>query len=302
MEEESLLGSESLETTIRQQQQQQQQKQEERLTPSRHVWTRMVVFIVGVGAVIASIFVLVVLTRMTPTPSSYDIMSLKGYSQIDMAKSGAIMYTSLPSTDREYLFQSYKSAHSKTYANEEETKKKKHFEDFLALIDERNAKERSNGGSAVHGITKFADLSAHEFRTYFLSSYRKNHDRKQLMKQGIVKYRDDVVLTPGTTDVGGVVDWTGIYAGDVQNQGYCGSCWAFAVSEQVQADGIREGHLTLDQTLSVQQILTCDSTADGYKTDDNGCSGGDPIEALDYVKKSGGLCLDSAYPYTGTDR
>ena len=298
MEEESLLlGPENLETMHHQQ-------QEERQTPSRQVFTRLVLTFVGVAAVIASVFVLVVLTRTTTNPQSHDIMSLHAYSQIDMAVKGTITYTSLPPSDRDYLFQSYKSTHSKTYTDEEESIKKKHFEDFLALVDERNARERANGGSAVHGITKFADLSTHEFRTYFLSSYRKNHNRKQLMKQGRVTYHEDVVVTPLTpvTDVGGVVDWTGIYAGDVQNQGYCGSCWAFAVSEQVQADGIREGHLTLDQTLSVQQILTCDSTADGYKTDDNGCGGGDPIEALDYVKKAGGLCLDSVYPYTGTDK
>ena len=296
MEEESLFSpAESLETADERDHQQQDRLR----TPSRNnVWT--VLFFVGVGAMVASIFVLVVLTRTTPK-QSYDIMSLNGYSsQIDMAKAGIIMYTALPTSDRDFLFQSYKSAYSKTYSNDdEETKKKKHFEDFLALIDERNAKERANGGSAIHGITKFADLSAHEFRTYFLSSYRKNDDREKLMKKGSVKYRDDAAITSVSE-----VDWTGIYAGAVQNQGYCGSCWAFAVSEQVQADGIRAGHLTLDQTLSVQQILTCDTTADGYKTDDNGCSGGDPIEALDYVKEAGGLCLESDYPYTGiiTDR
>lgn len=87
------------------------------------------------------------------------------------------------------------------------------------------------------------------------------------------------------------VDWSDIYTTAVKDQGYCGSCWAFSATEQIESDSIRAGYLTTSDNLSPQQIVSCDTT-------DLGCGGGNPETAYMYVAKAGGLTSDSQYPYT----
>lgn len=87
------------------------------------------------------------------------------------------------------------------------------------------------------------------------------------------------------------VDWSGIYTTPVRDQGYCGSCWAFSATEQLESDAIREGLLTTSTYLSEQQVVSCDVY-------DWGCEGGNTETAYMYIAKSGGLVTDSDYPYT----
>eukprot|EP01034_Spumella_vulgaris_P023998 gene23998-30285_t len=97
----------------------------------------------------------------------------------------------------------------------------------------------------------------------------------------IAKYTGDVTS----------VDWSGIYTTDVKDQGYCGSCWAFSATEQIESDAIRGGLIDTDTLLSPQQIVSCDSN-------DAGCDGGNPVYAYYYVYSNGGQTCDDAYPYT----
>ena len=211
-----------------------------------------------------------------------------------MAKNGEIKYSSLSSSLVDTLFVEYKTTYNKEYVTKsEESKKQKNFQDFLSTIDARNALEQENDGTAVHGVTIFSDLSEEEFRDMYLSSYIKSDITA---KKAVVK----ASTTYGETSSSTTVSWVGVYTGGVNNQGYCGSCWAFTTAEQLQADGVRAKVLTIDEPLSVQQILNCDVASNGYKTDDQGCGGGDPLTALQYIKTTGGLCSDESYPYTAT--
>jgi C1A family cysteine protease len=73
-------------------------------------------------------------------------------------------------------------------------------------------------------------------------------------------------------------------------QGSCGSCWAFATTAVVEAAlKIKKG-LSVD--LSEQELVDC---AGGY--DNNGCDGGWPAYALEFVEKYG-LNTEQEYPYT----
>eukprot|EP00598_Pedospumella_elongata_P011229 CAMPEP_0184988052 /NCGR_PEP_ID=MMETSP1098-20130426/22764_1 /TAXON_ID=89044 /ORGANISM="Spumella elongata, Strain CCAP 955/1" /LENGTH=53 /DNA_ID=CAMNT_0027512711 /DNA_START=17 /DNA_END=175 /DNA_ORIENTATION=- len=52
---------------------------------------------------------------------------------------------------------------------EEETQRFAIFLENLKVADMRNAAEEKNKGGAIHGITKFSDLSQAEFESRFLT-------------------------------------------------------------------------------------------------------------------------------------
>ncbi len=73
----------------------------------------------------------------------------------------------------------------------------------------------------------------------------------------------------------------------IEDQEECGSCWAFATAQAVQA----EYYLKKGKTLrfSKQQLVDCE-------TESKGCSGGSLDGALEYIKKNG-IVTESDYPY-----
>ena len=85
------------------------------------------------------------------------------------------------------------------------------------------------------------------------------------------------------------VDWEARGAvTPVQNQGNCGSCWAFAAAGAIEGVvAIKYGTLT---PLSEQQILDCSNAGT--------CQGGWTNNAFRYATRNA-ICPDSAYPYTG---
>ncbi len=90
-------------------------------------------------------------------------------------------------------------------------------------------------------------------------------------------------------------DWRNAYGEDymtpVRNQGKCGSCWANAVVDMVEARvKVESRDASLQPDLSVQQLVSCCMTC-------NGCDGGVPLYALDYIRDFG-LVTGSAFPYT----
>ena len=84
------------------------------------------------------------------------------------------------------------------------------------------------------------------------------------------------------------IDWTS-YTGPVLNQGACGSCFAEVSTELVQSYYNIKNNDNIQ--LSIEQIVDCDLS-------DDGCNGGDPEQALQYVKTNGGLCNYDSYPFT----
>jgi len=187
----------------------------------------------------------------------------------------ANMYKEDP-THLKFLWDSFKSQYGRSYSTmDEENSRFQIFVQNLKLADQRNAQD-SNG---VHGITKFFDMSQAEFESHFLTADPK-------MKT------DNAVLdtTERTVDMtAGLVDWTGKLTTAVKDQGYCGSCWAFSATEQIESDYIRSKKTTY--VLSAQQITSCDTTS-------YGCNGGWTENAYNYVKKAGGIETESVYPYT----
>ncbi len=209
--------------------------------------------------------------------SSTFISSLQDSLSLDEIDS-RIKYSVLDDDTTIDLFEEFKIKYNKSYATiEEATLRYNYFNRFLELIDERNG----NDTYAVHGITKFADLSEEEFRKISLG-YKPADDNNANAK---------IVYTNHYEGDATYINWADVYTTPVKDQGYCGSCWAFSATEQIESDAIRLGLLTTSDTLSPEQIVQCDSV-------DDGCDGGNTATAFDYVINAGGIESDSQYPYT----
>jgi len=137
---------------------------------------------------------------------------------------------------------------------------------------------------AEWGITKFSDLTHEEFRDQYLIKDFYSH-KNNLKFQPQLEFDNDV------TDFPVSYDWrnhsTKVVT-DVYNQGQCGSCWAFSVTENVESIWAL-GNNTL-VSLSMQQVVSCDQR-------DDGCGGGNPPTAYEYIMGAGGLESYIEYPY-----
>jgi C1A family cysteine protease len=181
-------------------------------------------------------------------------------------------------TSQKYMFETFKNDYAKVYESaDEEALRFEIFVRNLAIIDERNAAEK---GTATHGITKFADLSAAEFKEHY-TNYEPS--KKNLRTK-------TANIEPLAAGASADADWTGIYTTPVKDQGYCGSCWAFSATEQVESDYWRTSGT--EQILSAQQTTTCT-----YRNIIvGGCNGGNTGPAYDYL--NAGIETDADYPYT----
>jgi len=151
---------------------------------------------------------------------------------------------------------------------------------------------------AQWGVTQFMDLSPQEFSArYLMDNFTSPRLRgenvpilpsaRPLQGQGSNRARRNDSLPPS-------FDWgsRGVVTG-VYNQGSCGSCWAFSTTENVESMWAIKGH-GLDN-LSMQQLVDCDTMS-------NGCGGGNPPNAFQYLIQTGGQESYGAYPYAGVNQ
>jgi PKD repeat protein len=82
----------------------------------------------------------------------------------------------------------------------------------------------------------------------------------------------------------------------VKNQGYCGSCWAYAAIAAIEAMvKIQRNDPNLDLDLSEQHLVSCITN---YC---NGCHGGNSYYSWQYLMNNNGAILESCFPYEGVD-
>ena len=206
-----------------------------------------------------------------------------------LAKNSRVKYSTLSGHHQRKLFTQFQEDFGKEYKGSKEEKSRlKHFKNFLEIVDERNAEEVAAGGEALHGITKFADLSQSEFEESYLGSVVMIKE-KNLIDTGAKEGAVNELTKEGKESK----DWTGIYTTNVNDQGACGSSWAFAAVQQIESDAVREGLLDVDNAkLSVQQAVSC-NTEGGQ----DGCNGGYMFNTFSFTAATGGLATYENYAY-----
>jgi cathepsin L len=183
----------------------------------------------------------------------------------------------------EWTFAKFATAFNKHYRESEVSFRKDIFERNLAAGGELRCAERST--SYQMGINQFSDLTPAEFESFLGRRGPKtlSTSRQTLKLTGIVPpsidWRDKNVISP------------------IKNQGGCGSCWAFASTEQVESFVALSGAPL--PILSPQHLVSCDSNPK-HCGGTGGCGGSIPELAFDFVQANG-LALEKDYPYTGRD-
>ena len=182
--------------------------------------------------------------------------------------------------------------------------------DYYSQVNVESSRTDTSGHPVRLGANAFAYLSHEEFQQEKHLSEQAAITARQPKPH--VKFLSPVPVRRGNDTInetetetharGGLAvgatskDWrtsSGI-VGPVQNQGLCGSCWAFSSSEAIRScNAVTHGQTTLDQ-LSAEQLLDC-SQAEGNIY---GCAQGYLWDGYVYVLNNGGINTNTNYPYT----
>jgi C1A family cysteine protease len=175
---------------------------------------------------------------------------------------------------QELLWSDFKTKFGRSYSASEEGYRFQVFAENVRMAEILNRIDTT----ANYGVTIFSDLTQDEFAAQYLN--RPSH-------RSFTTTEDSPVLG-ATPD-----KWDWFKDGKtnpVQNQGSCGSCWAFASACVVaSAVHIQKGKPLV--LLSPQQLVDCE-------TKSSGCDGGLEKWAMEYTI-SKGLETWAVYPYAG---
>ena len=188
--------------------------------------------------------------------------------------------------EAQVAFEEFKAQHQRAYATpEEEVERFQNFHSSLERIQTHNA---DPSHSWQRGLNQFSDMSDQEFHQAVLMA------PQDCSATGPPKTH---AAGPKAQDLPAHVDWRakGVIS-EVKNQGHCGSCWTFATT------GCLEAHLAIKYDswraprVSEQQLLDC-----AQAFDNDGCNGGLPSHAFEYIRYAGGLDTEFHYPYNAID-
>jgi len=188
-------------------------------------------------------------------------------------------------------FNTYTKEHGKHYASIEEYRVRlNNYRESMAEADRLNALNPK----ARFGATKFSDMSKEEFAKYYLTAKVPARSELPAPKNFSIPRKPHDMFASGRLQAPNPTNYDWGSAGvitPVYNQGQCGSCWAFSATETIESYyAIQGGALT---QLSMEQIVDCDTAGQ-----DQGCGGGFPTGAYQYVQSAGGIDSYANYPYT----
>ena len=154
-------------------------------------------------------------------------------------------------------------------------------------MEQQNNKFDSGEENWKAGINQFSDMTDEERaqslgkRPLRNNNQRIEEPRKNFLKEATV-VKAAIFSLP-------YPNWTFRY-GPIQDQGICGSCWAFTATGMLESYANElSGTSNLIERLSARNLVNCDSN-------NYGCDGGWVDDAFIYVRANG-IATESEYPY-----
>ncbi|KZS11239.1 Crammer [Daphnia magna] len=186
-----------------------------------------------------------------------------------------IVAVAVASKEEEDLWKSYKKKFNKNHSSKEDVNRKRNFIKRQKVIEAHN---RDNKEWEM-GHNKFSDMTEEE--TNVLRGTKMVKRRVKSASEPIypvneralptyIDYRSNRCLQP------------------VEDQGECGSCWAFAAITALEFNHCKKTGAR--GPLSEQMLVDCD-------TYNFGCNGGDFTQAWQYLENYGGAVNGTSYPY-----
>lgn len=181
------------------------------------------------------------------------------------------------------VWNAWKAEHGKNYRSvKEELYRHIIWQSNLKYVDEHNAHADKFGYTLK--MNKFGDLESSEFAAMY-NGYRSSSAKRT---------GKPFVPTVDAGDLPTSVDWRDKgFVTPVKDQGQCGSCWAFSTTGSIEGQHFNATRELV--SLSEQNLVDC---SDDFGN--NGCNGGLPDNAFQYVMKNG-IDTESRYPYLAHD-
>ncbi|EAR83540.1 papain family cysteine protease (macronuclear) [Tetrahymena thermophila SB210] len=204
-------------------------------------------------------------------------------------------------------FKVFKNTYSKVYESKEvEQFRFATFVENLKEIDRLNAEVTT----AQFDISFFSDFTKEEFLNLFTGAHKpamsdqdqlqnnnnsnnqndQSNNQKSSDKSNQNEQKQIEESIPSSWDIR--TDGPGLLQ-PVENQGQCGSCWAFSTSGAVESYYSAKKNITLN--LSKQQLVDC-------VYDHGGCDGGWFNDAFKYIQSVGIVLNATYYPYINKDQ
>lgn len=178
----------------------------------------------------------------------------------------------------------WKNKYQKVYDHQvEDLYRKMVWQKNMRLVQKHNEEASAGQHSFIMGVNHLADMTAEEVNTLVNGLKQENLNHVWTFHP-----LPEMPLPPN-------VDWrTRGMVSPVQNQGLCGSCWAFS------AIGALEGQMKRTNgslvPLSPQNLVDCSTNVGNH-----GCRGGYLSKSYIYVIRNQGIDSESFYPYEHRD-